>query len=110
MEKFMTSPGISLLDNTTPKSYEGVGSTLHRCFPKGGRALVRDESGFAKQGEGSAGVARQWNGRMGKVDNCQVGVFAALTTDQFQCDPGGLSRNGLSSHGKGREICRRDWS
>ena len=79
-------------------------------FPKGGRALVLDESGFAKKGEGSAGVARQWNGRMGKVDNCQVGVFAALTTDQFQCDPGGLSRNGLSSHGKGREICRRDWS
>lgn len=47
-------------------------------FPKGGRALVIDESGFAKKGECSAGVARQWNGRLGKVDNCQVGVFAAL--------------------------------
>jgi SRSO17 transposase len=40
--------------------------------------LIFDESGFAKKGEASAGVARQWNGRLGKVDNCQVGVFAAL--------------------------------
>lgn len=40
--------------------------------------LIFDESGFAKKGESSAGVARQWNGRLGKVDNCQVGVFAAL--------------------------------
>jgi SRSO17 transposase len=45
----------------------------------GGTALVIDESGFAKKGEHSAGVARQWNGRLGKTDNCQVGVFAALT-------------------------------
>ena len=40
--------------------------------------LLIDESGFAKKGERSAGVSRQWNGRLGKVDNCQVGVFAAL--------------------------------
>ncbi len=40
--------------------------------------LIFDESGFAKKGHSSAGVARQWNGRMGKVDNCQVGVFATL--------------------------------
>jgi len=43
--------------------------------------LLFDESGFAKKGEASAGVARQWNGRLGKVDNCQVGVFAALCRD-----------------------------
>ena len=43
--------------------------------------LLIDESGFAKKGEMSAGVARQWNGRLGKTDNCQVGVFAALTRD-----------------------------
>ena len=41
-------------------------------------ALVIDESGFRKKGVKSAGVARQWNGRDGKVDNCQVGVFSAL--------------------------------
>ena len=40
--------------------------------------LLIDESGFAKKGERSAGVAPQWNGRLGKVDNCQVGVFTAL--------------------------------
>src|SRR5512136_293196 len=40
--------------------------------------LIFDESGFAQKGEASAGVARQWNGRLGKVDNCPVGVFATL--------------------------------
>ena len=41
-------------------------------------ALYIDESAFKKQGKKSVGVARQWNGRLGKVDNSQVGVFAAL--------------------------------
>ncbi|MCM8622169.1 MAG: IS701 family transposase [Candidatus Accumulibacter sp.] len=41
-------------------------------------ALVIDESAFAKKGDLSAGVARQWNGRLGKTDNSQVGVFAAV--------------------------------
>src|SRR5215469_16375534 len=36
---------------------------------------VVDESAFTKQGSHSAGVARQHNGRLGKEDNCQVGVF-----------------------------------
>ena len=40
--------------------------------------LVIDESAFAKQGKASAGVARQHNGRLGKTDNCQVGVFSTL--------------------------------
>lgn len=40
--------------------------------------LIIDESGFTKKGASSVGVARQYNGRMGKVDNCQAGVFAAL--------------------------------
>jgi SRSO17 transposase len=44
--------------------------------------LIIDESSFAKQGERSVGVARQWSGRQGKVDNCQVGVFAVLTDGQ----------------------------
>lgn len=45
-------------------------------------ALVIDESAFAKKGEMSAGVARQWNGRLGKTDNSQVGVFAAVVRDR----------------------------
>ena len=39
--------------------------------------LVLDPSGFPKKGDDSCGVARQWCGRLGKVDNCQVGVFLA---------------------------------
>jgi len=45
-------------------------------------ALLLDESAFAKKGVASAGVARMWNGRLGKVDNSQVGVFSALCRDQ----------------------------
>ncbi len=37
--------------------------------------LILDPSSFAKKGTESCGVARQWCGRLGKVDNCQVGVF-----------------------------------
>lgn len=41
-------------------------------------ALYVDESSFVKKGEASVGVQRQYCGRLGKVDNCQVGVFLAL--------------------------------
>ena len=37
--------------------------------------LVLDPSGFPKKGTESCGVSRQWCGLLGKVDNCQVGVF-----------------------------------
>jgi SRSO17 transposase len=40
-------------------------------------AFILDSSAFAKKGEASCGVARQWCGRLGKLDNCQVGVFLA---------------------------------
>ncbi|MBF0421263.1 MAG: IS701 family transposase [Magnetococcales bacterium] len=43
-----------------------------------GSALLVDESGITKKGKHSVGVSRQWNGRLGKVDNCQVGVYATL--------------------------------
>jgi SRSO17 transposase len=33
--------------------------------------LLLDESSFVKKGNSSAGVARQWCGRLGKVENCQ---------------------------------------
>jgi SRSO17 transposase len=44
--------------------------------------LVLDPSGFPKKGTDSCGVARQWCGRLGKVDNCQVGVFLAYVTER----------------------------
>lgn len=43
--------------------------------------LCIDESAFTKKGKKSVGVSRQWNGRLGKIDNCQVGVFASLCND-----------------------------
>src|SRR6478736_10205867 len=42
--------------------------------------IVFDPSGFAKKGGASAGVQRQWLGRLGKVDNGQVGVFMAYAS------------------------------
>lgn len=44
--------------------------------------LVIDPSAFPKQGKKSVGVARQWCGRLGKVDNCQVGVYLAYVSRQ----------------------------
>jgi SRSO17 transposase len=39
--------------------------------------FILDPSAFPKKGTDSCGVARQWCGRLGKVENCQVGVFLA---------------------------------
>src|SRR3954462_5591735 len=47
--------------------------------------LILDPSGFPKSGTESCGVARQWCGRLGKQDNCQVGVFLAYAA------PGGYA-------------------
>lgn len=41
--------------------------------------LILDGSDFSKKGEKSVGVARQYNGNRGKLDNCQAAVFAALS-------------------------------
>src|SRR5213594_2587776 len=42
--------------------------------------LMFDESGFVKKGKDSVGVARQYCGTLGKVENCQVGVFAGYAS------------------------------
>jgi len=52
-------------------------------------ALIFDESGFVKKGDESAGVARQYCGSLGKVENCQVGVFAAYASRHGYCFLGG---------------------
>ncbi len=60
-----------LLDQLARDANHLIGGNVDSCF------LV-DESGFGKKGNKSVGVSRQWNGRLGKVDNCQVGIYGAL--------------------------------
>ena len=47
--------------------------------------IVIDATTFPKSGDDSCGVARQWCGRLGKQDNCQLGVFLAYAA------PGGYA-------------------
>jgi len=54
-----------------------------------GGVLILDESAKDRKGEKSAGAARQYNGRRGKVDMCQVGTLLAYTNGSFEaicCD------------------------
>lgn len=51
-----------------------LGQWQHQC-------LSIDESSNAKAGKHSVGVSRQHNGNLGKVDNCQTGVYASLCSD-----------------------------
>jgi SRSO17 transposase len=47
----------------------------HFADPRG--VLIADPTGFAKKGSKSAGVQRQYSGTLGRIDNCQIGVFLA---------------------------------
>jgi len=44
--------------------------------------IVFDPSGFKKKGTSSVGVGRQWCGRTGKVENCQIGIYMAYVSRQ----------------------------
>ena len=61
----------AVLDQVAYDVDQAIGDS-EDCF------MIVDESAITKKGKKSVGVARQWNGRMGKVDNCQVVVFTAL--------------------------------
>jgi SRSO17 transposase len=77
--------GLQKFIGVAPWDYEDVQAEAQALFAERfapaasasplGVVGVVDESAFAKKGTKSAGVPRQHNGRLGKEDNCQVGVF-----------------------------------
>jgi SRSO17 transposase len=76
----------------SPWRHEAVVAELHRFLAEAllpqdaGEGVAADgvftldSTGFAKRGTRSAGVARQYSGTLGKVDNCQIGVFLGYAT------------------------------
>src|SRR5918998_827001 len=79
----VTPDGMQRLLRTADWDAEAVRDELRayvveRLGPGG--VLIVDETGFIKKGARSAGVARQYTGTTGKIDNCQVGVFCAYAT------------------------------
>jgi len=47
--------------------------------------MVVDETGFIKKGDKSCGVARQYSGTAGRVENCQIGVFLSYASEKGHC-------------------------
>lgn len=52
----------------------------HFADPRG--VLIADPTGFAKKGTKSAGAQRQYSGTLGRIDNCQIGVFLAYANSR----------------------------
>ncbi len=65
----------------TPLRQELIGQVAQQLGQADG-VLVFDPSAFAKSGTASVGVARQWCGRLGKVDNCQVALYLGYVSAQ----------------------------
>jgi len=64
----------ALRDDLRPYVVEHLGASQ--------AVLVVDETGFLKKGQHSAGVARQYSGTAGRVENCQIGVFLTYAGPQ----------------------------
>jgi SRSO17 transposase len=65
----------------TPLRHELLHQVAHHLGHDEG-VLVFDPSAFVKSGSESVGVARQWCGRLGKVDNCQVALYLGYVSGQ----------------------------
>jgi SRSO17 transposase len=76
--------GMQRLLNFSPwdqdAARDAVARYVVRAMGDPAAVLAVDETGFLKKGRMSAGVARQYTGTAGRVENCQVGVFAAYLT------------------------------
>ena len=79
-----TPDGMQRLLSTTDWDPDAVRDALigYVCQHLGDPAgiLAIDETGFLKKGTASAGVARQYSGTAGRVENCQIGVFLTYAT------------------------------
>lgn len=79
-----TPDGMQRLLSTTDWDPDAVRDALtgyvikHLGDPEG--ILAIDETGFLKKGTASAGVARQYSGTAGRIENCQIGVFLTYAT------------------------------
>lgn len=65
-----------VLDQVAREADRHLGGSKSSC-------LLLDETAFQKKGESSVGVERQWSGRLGKVENSQVAVFASLARGKY---------------------------
>jgi SRSO17 transposase len=76
-----TPDGLQKLLNASPWDEDACRDALCRYVIRElgdpAAVLAPDETGFLKKGRMSAGVARQYTGTAGRVENCQVGVFLA---------------------------------
>lgn len=78
MEQFISSSPWDhreLMNDVAKDASQTLGDDLEA-------GLMIDETSFLKKGEASVGVQRQWSGLAGKVENCQVGVFASLVKNK----------------------------
>jgi SRSO17 transposase len=79
--------GMQRLLRTAGWDVDGVrddvrGYVLEHLGDEASGVFVVDDTGFIKKGIRSAGVARQYTGTTGKVDNCQIGVFLAYASSK----------------------------
>ena len=79
-----TPDGMQRLLNGAQWDAEGIRDELRRYaalqLGPDEAVLVVDETSFIKKGEHSVGVKRQYCGTVGRIENCQVGVFSAYST------------------------------
>jgi SRSO17 transposase len=74
LQQFITDAPWSaraVMDRVAEQADQALGAMPDSC-------LLIDETAFEKKGKMSVGVARQYNGRLGKVENSQVAVFGVL--------------------------------
>jgi len=76
---------LSLLDWDEQKVLRRLQTRVARDHAGEWSVGVIDDTGYPKKGTKTPGVARQWCGRLGKVDNCVVTVHLGYLTPDFHC-------------------------